>query len=119
MAVLVSTPYMDEAERCARVGLVCEGRLLLEGQPRQMLVEFDEETYEVVGGDREALDALLSSRAEVKAMSPAGSRLRIEVERGHGAEVKAALAPLGVELRRVSSDFESLFLSRMRRSAEA
>ena len=33
MTVLVSTPYMDEAERCHRVGLVHRGRLLLEGEP--------------------------------------------------------------------------------------
>ena len=33
MAVLVSTPYMDEAERCSRVGLIHAGRLLLEGAP--------------------------------------------------------------------------------------
>ena len=33
MAVLLSTPYMDEAERCHRVGLIHHGRLLLEGEP--------------------------------------------------------------------------------------
>jgi ABC-2 type transport system ATP-binding protein len=33
MTVLVSTPYMDEAERCHRVGLVHHGRLLAEGEP--------------------------------------------------------------------------------------
>jgi ABC-2 type transport system ATP-binding protein len=37
MTVLVSTPYMDEAERCDRVGLVHRGRLLLEGPPRDLL----------------------------------------------------------------------------------
>jgi ABC-2 type transport system ATP-binding protein len=36
MAVLVSTPYMDEAERCHRVGLVHRGRLLLEGEPGEL-----------------------------------------------------------------------------------
>ncbi|HEY6101348.1 MAG TPA: ABC transporter ATP-binding protein [Anaeromyxobacter sp.] len=36
MTVLVSTPYMDEAERCHRVGLVHRGKLLLEGEPRDL-----------------------------------------------------------------------------------
>jgi drug efflux transport system ATP-binding protein len=36
MTVLVSTPYMDEAERCHRVGLVHRGRLLIEGDPREL-----------------------------------------------------------------------------------
>jgi len=41
MAVLISTPYMDEAERCHRVGLVHRGRLLLEGAPEALLAEFE------------------------------------------------------------------------------
>jgi len=36
MTVLVSTPYMDEAERCHRVGLVHRGKLLLEGEPEAL-----------------------------------------------------------------------------------
>jgi ABC-2 type transport system ATP-binding protein len=41
MAVVISTPYMDEAERCHRVGLVHHGRLLLEGPPGQLLADFE------------------------------------------------------------------------------
>ncbi len=41
MAVVISTPYMDEAERCHRVGLVHRGRLLLEGAPGQLLADFE------------------------------------------------------------------------------
>jgi ABC-2 type transport system ATP-binding protein len=40
MAVLVSTPYMDEAERCHRVGLVHHGRLLVEGEPQALMAGF-------------------------------------------------------------------------------
>jgi ABC-2 type transport system ATP-binding protein len=40
MTVLLSTPYMDEAERCHRVALVHEGRLLLEGEPSALLTDF-------------------------------------------------------------------------------
>jgi ABC-2 type transport system ATP-binding protein len=41
MAVVISTPYMDEAERCHRVGLVHRGRLLLEGAPEKLLARFE------------------------------------------------------------------------------
>jgi ABC-2 type transport system ATP-binding protein len=40
MTVLLSTPYMDEAERCHRVALVHDGRILLAGPPQALLAEF-------------------------------------------------------------------------------
>lgn len=116
MAVLISTPYMDEAERCHRVGLMHRGRLLLEGNPRQLLQNFEDETYEVQGGDRDAVDALLQSRDEVYATSPAGSRLRIVVSRGGAVGLGSVLAPLGAELKRVSPSFEDLYLARLHES---
>jgi ABC-2 type transport system ATP-binding protein len=45
MAVVISTPYMDEAERCHRVGLVHRGRLLLEGAPARLLADFEREGH--------------------------------------------------------------------------
>jgi ABC-2 type transport system ATP-binding protein len=113
MTVLVSTPYMDEAERCHRVGLIHHGRLLTEGDPKQLLASFDHETFEVEGGDRDAVDALLAGRPEVRAASPAGARLRVVLQPGGGARVGAALAPLGARLRPASPDFEDLFLARI------
>jgi ABC-2 type transport system ATP-binding protein len=46
MAVVISTPYMDEAERCSRVGLVHEGRLLLEGRPQELLARSGKASFE-------------------------------------------------------------------------
>ncbi len=46
MAVLVSTPYMDEAERCDRVGLVHRGRLLAEGAPLDLLAQSGAPSFE-------------------------------------------------------------------------
>ncbi len=114
MTVLVSTPYMDEAERCRRVALVHQGRLLLEGEPSALLAGFEDEAWEVVGGDRDAIDRALTSVAEVRAASPAGSRLRIDVARGGGERVAAALAPFGAEMRPATPGFEDLFLARIR-----
>jgi ABC-2 type transport system ATP-binding protein len=115
MTVLVSTPYMDEAERCGRVGLVHLGRLLLEGEPRALLGTFEDEAWEVVGGERRAVDAALLKMHEVRAASPAGSRLRIDVVRGQGEKVALLLAPLGATLVPAQPDFEDLFLSRIGR----
>jgi ABC-2 type transport system ATP-binding protein len=36
MTILVSTPYLDEAERCGRVGFINKGRLVLEGTPEEI-----------------------------------------------------------------------------------
>lgn len=113
MTVLLSTPYMDEAERCHRVGLVHHGRLLLEGEPPALLAGFEDEVYDVHGGDREAVDGALAALPAVRAASPAGSRLRIVVGHGAGAEVGGALASLGASLARAAPDFEDLFLSRI------
>jgi len=46
MTVLVSTPYMDEAERCSRVGLVHAGQLLLEGPPLELLARAGAPSFE-------------------------------------------------------------------------
>jgi ABC-2 type transport system ATP-binding protein len=113
MAVLVSTPYMDEAERCDRVGLAYRGRLLLEGEPAALLAGFDEEAYEVAGGDRDHVEAVLGALPAVRSVSPAGSRLRVDLVAGGREGVAAALAPLGAELRPVAPSFEDLFLSRL------
>ncbi len=39
-AILVTTPYMDEAAKCSRVGLMAGGRLLKEGTPAELLAAF-------------------------------------------------------------------------------
>jgi ABC-2 type transport system ATP-binding protein len=117
MTVLVSTPYMDEAERCGRVGLVHRGRLLLEGEPADLIAAFEDEVYEVRGGDRDRVDAVLAGSPAVRAASPAGERLRAVVARGARGEIARALEPLGAALERVSPDFEDLFLSRIREDA--
>lgn len=113
MAVLLSTPYMDEAARCHRVGLMHEGRVIAEGAPGELTDGLEHDVAEVVGGDREALHEILSERAEVVAASPAGERLRVVIAPGGTESLGAALAPLGARLKIVPPDFEDLFLARV------
>jgi ABC-2 type transport system ATP-binding protein len=48
MTVLISTPYMDEAERCDRVGLAWRGRLLVEGAPQALVAEHGVRSFEEI-----------------------------------------------------------------------
>jgi ABC-2 type transport system ATP-binding protein len=48
MTVLISTPYMDEAERCHRVGLVHRGRMLVEGAPQALVAEHGSRSFEEI-----------------------------------------------------------------------
>jgi ABC-2 type transport system ATP-binding protein len=113
MAVLVSTPYMDEAERCHRVGLIHHGKLLDEGPPQELVKAFPHEAYEIEGGSREELHGLLERLPQVLASSPAGTRLKVVLEQGSAPRVSEQLAPVGASLRPSSLDFEDMFLVRL------
>jgi ABC-2 type transport system ATP-binding protein len=117
MSILISTPYMDEAERCHRVGLLHHGRLLLEGEPERLLDEFEDEAFEVSGVSRDVLEAGLSALPSVISFSPAGTRLKLVARKGSESELEAALRPLGAMLRRVLPEFEDLYLARLRAEA--
>ncbi|MCB9680939.1 MAG: ABC transporter ATP-binding protein [Alphaproteobacteria bacterium] len=113
MAVLVSTPYMDEAERCHRVGLLFEGRMLAEGAPGRLVRELDHPVYVVEGSDRARVTRALTGVAGVRAMSPAGARVRLVVTPDGTPEVARALATVDATLRPVRADFEDVFLARV------
>lgn len=113
MTVLVSTPYMDEAARCHRVSLVHAGRVLAEGAPSALVRELECPVVEVVGGEREAVHALLEARPEVLASSPAGAQLRAVIAPGERAAVAHALAPAGARLMDAQPDFEDVFLAKI------
>lgn len=48
MTVLISTPYMDEAERCHRVGLAYRGRILVEGSPQALVAAHGVRSFEEI-----------------------------------------------------------------------
>lgn len=110
MAILVSTPYMDEAARCHRVGLIHRGRLVAEGPPRDLVRDFDHSVVEVEGGDQ--VEAALQTLAEVRGTHPVGTRLRIVIAPGGLPAVTAALTRLGRPVQPARADFEDVFLAR-------
>ncbi|MEZ4320021.1 MAG: ABC transporter ATP-binding protein [Myxococcota bacterium] len=113
MGVLVSTPYMDEAERCHRVGLLHEGRLLVEGSPRALVDGLEHPVWMVRSPRLADLRALVDTHPAVVASSPAGERVRVVVDPTREQAFRDALAPLDPEIRPMRPDFEDVFLARV------
>jgi ABC-2 type transport system ATP-binding protein len=118
MAILLATPYMDEAARCHRAGLLFQGRLLEEGAPNALLAGFAHPVF-VVRGERARIDPVLEKSGDVLAFTPAGARVRVVVRAGREAAVRGALEALGAQLAATAPDFEDLFLARLRELSEA
>ena len=119
MAVLVTTSYMDEAERCARVGLLDHGRLLVEGPPADLVADFDAAVV-TLSGEALALEALLAPLgSQVAATTPHGRGLRVVLERPALPALQAAAKATGVPLTPARPTFEDLFLELVHRPAEA
>jgi ABC-2 type transport system ATP-binding protein len=77
MTVLVSTHYMDEAERCHEVGYLAGGRLLVHGGVDEVLERSGLTTFEVAGPDLEALAAELRGRPGVEMTAAFGASLHV------------------------------------------
>lgn len=74
---VVSTPYMEEAERCGRVAFMISGRILAIGSPAAFKDEFDRAVYEVVFA--EGTEAIAAARqvGQELPVRVVGDRLRI------------------------------------------
>lgn len=112
MAVLLATPYMDEAARCHRVGLIHQGALLTEGNPAALTSEFPHSTYIVRSEKRMELEQKLEERPELLALTPHGANLRVVVEKGTERDFLdwVSHCPLAQDATPVRPDFEDVFL---------
>jgi ABC-2 type transport system ATP-binding protein len=91
ITVLVSTHYMDEAERCHRLAYIAYGNLLTQGTVREVVESSGIVTWAVEGGDLNGLAARLRNLPGVDQVVPFGNTLHVS---GTNAELlNRAVAP--------------------------
>ena len=118
VTILMSTPYLDEAERCTRVALLHEGRVIAADEPLRLRGLISEPMVEVVTGDTRRAVAVVTALPGVINAETFGDRLHVTLSPGAGAVERFVEAirstPLGdAPVRPVPPSLEDVFIARL------
>ncbi len=123
VTIVVSTPYMDEAERCQRVGLMYGGRLVRCDTPQAILRDLPGELVELQPDDWQSAVHALDGMDGVIEVQTYGNLLRVFLDDAERRlpQVQQALTENGIRLlnvRRAPPRMEEAFISLIRRQEE-
>jgi ABC-2 type transport system ATP-binding protein len=115
VTILFSTPYMDEAQKCQKVGLIYEGKLLAYENPHKLIKEMKEEIIELISEEKE-VKTKMNDCLGLKNIYPYGSALHLVFETGKGKieEIKKKLESQKITIRsikKITPSFEDVFFS--------
>ena len=122
LTIVVSTPYMDEANRCDRVALIQHGRLLAVDTPGAITRSFDRPLFAVSAGDRYRLLRELRGYEHAHSVFPFGDVLHYADGRADrepaqiATDVRGFLAGRGVPdavVTTTAPTIEDVFMARM------
>ncbi len=125
ISILMATPYLDEAERCSRVALLHEGRLLALDTPESLRAAFPGQVVELIAEPQAHAMAQLSTTGNVADVRAFGERLHVRLdhpdERAAG-RLREALQTAGISVayaRPVPASLEDVFINEVVRAAGA
>jgi ABC-2 type transport system ATP-binding protein len=124
LTLLLTTPYLDEAERCQRVALMDGGRILTVSAPDELKAEATDVIIELLASPKRRAVEVLAGRPDVADVQSFGERLHATLRGVSAAEAEEAsrrlaseLAAAGVRVeaaRAVSPSLEDIFIARIR-----
>ena len=118
MTVLVSTHYMDEAERCHEIAYIFNGVLIARGTGDEVIAESGLVTFEAEGPRADRLAHELAGKPDVEMIAPFGQALHVSGT--NRATLERAIAPFRREPFRwteVAPSLEDVFIHLMRTHA--
>jgi drug efflux transport system ATP-binding protein len=115
VTILVSTAYLDEAERCTRIGLMHKGRILIENEPKKIRGSLDISMIEVWSDSARSLVAPVKTIQGVTQVGLYGDRLHISLEKNTPvAGIINHLKQMGVDIkdfREILPSLEDVFIA--------
>ncbi len=120
ISVLVSTHYMDEAERCHKLAYIAFGSLLAQGTAREVIAAQGLTTWAVYGGNLAELSGTLQKRPGVEQTVLFGAMLHVSGRDGERLErtLRATAAGDAFRMEKVETGLEDVFIYKMKQSAD-
>jgi len=118
ITIMVSTPYMDEAGKCDRVGLIQEGRMMSIDTPGMIRESFEFELYAVRSDDMYRLIKDLESSSLVRSVFLFGHYVHVTLQAGDKAD-KGLLNFLenrdhrNITIKKIPPEIEDCFMELM------
>jgi ABC-2 type transport system ATP-binding protein len=126
LTILLTTPYLDEAERCARVALMDRGRILVADEPLRLRDGWKGSMLELLASPRERARELLGATDGVSDIQVFGERLHVTLPSVAGKDASGVALDLAKRLsasgvvvessRAVLPTLEDVFIARVRES---
>jgi ABC-2 type transport system ATP-binding protein len=120
LSVVMTTAYLDEAERCARVAFLHKGILVALGTPQALQGQLRQKVMEVIARPQDRARDLLRGHPDVESAESFGERIHAVVRpdsRSTEDTVTAGLTEHGVTVqscRRVPPSLEDVFIAKIR-----
>ncbi len=114
VTIVVSTPYMDEAEQCSRIGLMFKGKIISSDTPKNMKKALDGVVLEIFPEGKGAeVEAMLNSVDYVKDWQQLGERFHVVV-RDEAAAEDLNKKSGGARVRRIAANVEDVFVDKIK-----
>ncbi|HGE69997.1 TPA: ABC transporter ATP-binding protein [Candidatus Poribacteria bacterium] len=117
VTLVISTPYMDEAERCSRIGLIHNGRILVVDSPNELKKKITGKVMEIKCDEPHIVSEVVKTAKSVISTQTYSDKLRILLNKGADEqETISLLKSKGVnftDIREVLPNVEDIFISRL------
>jgi ABC-2 type transport system ATP-binding protein len=120
ISILVTTHYMDEAERCHKLAYIAEGRLLTQGIPSEIISSQGLSTWAIYGENLADLSGKLQNQPGVEQTVLFGTMIHVSGKNGEMLEntLRTVTSGTAFRMEKMATGLEDVFIYMMKQSSK-